>query len=128
MIKKKLFQISNPNFYLPDPLSQTDLSDVSSCATPCDRSSQLCISGECICKPGFRSNSTSDSSCQDIDECVEKSHKCDRVATCHNTPGSHVCTCPDGFIGDGTTCVPHVNQGKLSGGSEGIRYLELIRV
>ncbi|CCJ09402.1 EGF-like domain-containing protein [Caenorhabditis elegans] len=99
-----------------EPANQQDLSDVSSCVTPCDSSTQLCISGECICKSGFRRNSTLSGSetCADIDECAEKSHKCDRVATCRNTFGSHVCTCPDGHVGDGITCVPHVNQGKLS--------------
>lgn len=98
-----------------DPAHQ-DLSDVSSCATPCDADSQLCISGECICKPGFRRNSTLSGSetCADIDECAEKTHKCARIATCRNTFGSHVCTCPEGHVGDGATCVPHVNQGKLS--------------
>lgn len=105
------------NLLISEPANQQDLSDVSSCVTPCDSSTQLCISGECICKSGFRRNSTLSGSetCADIDECAEKSHKCDRVATCRNTFGSHVCTCPDGHVGDGITCVPHVNQGKLSG-------------
>uniref|UniRef100_A0A8R1DNL8 FiBrilliN homolog n=1 Tax=Caenorhabditis japonica TaxID=281687 RepID=A0A8R1DNL8_CAEJA len=101
---------------LKEPQS-LDLSDVTSCAVPCDPTSQLCISGECVCKKGFRLNSTlstSSDQCVDVDECAERTHNCDRVATCHNTIGSHVCTCPDGHIGDGTTCVPHVNKGKLS--------------
>ncbi|UMM25424.1 hypothetical protein L5515_005257 [Caenorhabditis briggsae] len=96
-----------------EPSNAQDLSDVSSCATPCDASSQLCISGECICKPGFRQNPGSET-CADIDECAEKTHRCNRIATCRNTFGSHVCSCPEGHVGDGVTCVPHVNQGKLS--------------
>ncbi|CAD6188274.1 unnamed protein product [Caenorhabditis auriculariae] len=90
------------------------LSDVptSSCVVPCDEDTQLCISGECICKHGFKA--VDGGRCDDVDECAEGTDSCDRLAKCSNTRGSHVCTCPDGFIGDGTSCIPHVNSGKLS--------------
>ncbi|CAB3401851.1 unnamed protein product [Caenorhabditis bovis] len=93
--------------------AKPDLADVSSCATPCDEETQLCISGECICKQGFRTVADS-AACQDVDECKEGTHDCDKLATCQNTIGSHVCSCPPGYVGDGTTCVKHVNNGKLS--------------
>ena len=39
----------------------------------------------------------------DIDECID-ANPCDVNADCQNTPGSFVCTCNNGFIGDGLTC------------------------
>lgn len=39
----------------------------------------------------------------DIDEC-DAANLCDENADCTNTNGSHVCTCRQGFSGDGTTC------------------------
>ncbi|CAI5446030.1 unnamed protein product [Caenorhabditis angaria] len=86
---------------------------ISSCLTPCDSVSEICIGGKCLCKDGFRQNSTN--SCIDINECEEKLDRCDRLATCQNTIGNHVCLCPNGYIGDGTTCIPHTqNTGGIS--------------
>ena len=39
----------------------------------------------------------------DVDECVEQS-PCDQNATCTNTPGAYMCTCNEGFTGNGATC------------------------
>ena len=39
----------------------------------------------------------------DIDECAD-ANPCDADATCENTPGAFICTCNDGFAGDGMTC------------------------
>ena len=44
----------------------------------------------------------------DINECKEKSNKCDANAVCNNTKGSYVCTCKAGYTGDGQKC-----EGKL---------------
>lgn len=44
-------------------------------------------------------------SSSDVDECEEGSHVCSEL--CVNTPGSYLCSCPDGFTldeNDGTTC------------------------
>ena len=38
-----------------------------------------------------------------MDECAEK-NTCDANAECTDTPGSFVCTCKEGFSGDGFTC------------------------
>ncbi len=44
--------------------------------------------------------------CADIDECAEGIDDCHRRsnATCDNVDGSFVCTCRDGFTGNGTSC------------------------
>ena len=42
----------------------------------------------------------------DIDECSSGSHNCDsdERATCTNTIGSYLCSCKEGYEGDGRTC------------------------
>jgi len=45
------------------------------------------------------------SGCVDIDECSDGSHTCAAGATCSNLAGSYDCTCPDGYVGNGWTCV-----------------------
>ena len=40
----------------------------------------------------------------DIDECLNRSHACDVTANCTNTDGSHICTCKEGYTGDGHSC------------------------
>ena len=40
----------------------------------------------------------------DIDECVANTHDCAAKADCENTEGSFICTCHDGYQGDGKTC------------------------
>ena len=46
----------------------------------------------------------------DIDECTDGTHSCDVNATCNNTPGSYICTCKDGFRGDGINCTGKVSE------------------
>ena len=45
------------------------------------------------------------SPCADIDECECGTHDCDENAICTNTIGSYDCTCREGYIGDGRTCI-----------------------
>ena len=41
----------------------------------------------------------------DIDECMtESANNCDEDAVCLNSLGSFVCTCGDGFFGNGVEC------------------------
>ena len=42
----------------------------------------------------------------DMNECISGVANCDPNADCFNTPGSFVCVCRAGFIGDGFTCSP----------------------
>jgi len=57
--------------------------------------------GACIPCPGGYSGI--DSSCVDIDECLEGTAACTQipVATCENTVGAFRCNCPAGYMGDG---------------------------
>ena len=40
----------------------------------------------------------------DINECMTGSHNCNSNASCSNTNGSFLCSCNDGFSGNGTSC------------------------
>ena len=40
----------------------------------------------------------------DIDECINETYHCHANATCTNTVGSFICSCEDGFTGNGTYC------------------------
>ena len=40
----------------------------------------------------------------DINECNNATSPCHSNATCHNTDGSHLCTCFKGYSGDGKNC------------------------
>ena len=40
----------------------------------------------------------------DIDECLNSSHSCHANADCTNTPGSYVCSCRQGYTGNGRQC------------------------
>jgi len=43
--------------------------------------------------------------CLNIDECVYETDDCaDSGAVCQDTDGSHICTCDEGYTGDGKTC------------------------
>lgn len=41
----------------------------------------------------------------DINECATGSNNCHEDATCTDTKGSFNCTCNDGLIGDGVSCI-----------------------
>ena len=40
----------------------------------------------------------------DVDECFEKTHNCDKDASCANLDGSFSCKCNLGYHGNGTNC------------------------
>ena len=40
----------------------------------------------------------------DVDECNVGINTCHVNATCNNTEGSYICSCSEGFTGNGITC------------------------
>mgnify|MGYP001798054673 CR=1 FL=1 len=40
----------------------------------------------------------------DVNECKDRSHRCDKNANCTNTDGSYTCMCRSGYSGDGYNC------------------------
>ena len=40
----------------------------------------------------------------DVDECKVGDDTCHVNAACNNTDGSYICSCNEGFTGDGITC------------------------
>ncbi|XP_025083736.1 LOW QUALITY PROTEIN: fibrillin-3-like [Pomacea canaliculata] len=70
---------------------------------PCPPHNSLCanIPGSfiCNCTEGYRN--VDRLTCEDIDECAEKTHDCDVNAKCANTDGSFRCSCRTGFRGSG---------------------------
>ena len=58
----------------------------------------------CNCQPGFK-DFVAYEGCIDIDECADMSHNCDLFReSCHNTIGSFVCVCKEGFTGSFGSC------------------------
>ncbi|XP_041356234.1 fibulin-1-like [Gigantopelta aegis] len=56
----------------------------------------------CYCKKGFvYTNNT----CQDVDECSEKTHSCDVTQLCSNSLGSYACSCRTGWVHVNRTCI-----------------------
>ncbi|XP_028781566.1 putative wall-associated receptor kinase-like 16 [Neltuma alba] len=56
----------------------------------------------CLCKRGYQGNPYHPDGCQDVNEC-DKPNDCDIKghAQCNNFNGSHSCSCPPGYTGDG---------------------------
>jgi len=52
----------------------------------------------------------------DIDECELGTHNCHENSTCADVIGSFVCTCNDGFDGDGVDCTSKKLQCILAKG------------
>ena len=46
----------------------------------------------------------------DVDECSVNNGYCSPHAYCTNTPGSHNCTCVEGYDGDGFNCLGQSSQ------------------
>ncbi|XP_057973555.1 wall-associated receptor kinase 2-like [Malania oleifera] len=63
----------------------------------------------CYCHRGFEGNPYLPNGCRDQDECKEL-RPCNRSASCQNLPGSFLCKCREGYVGDGkvngTGCFP----------------------
>ena len=57
----------------------------------------------CSCLPGYMLGE--DGLCEDVDECSVLDNVCHQDADCINSPGSYTCTCKEGFIGDGSSCL-----------------------
>ena len=47
----------------------------------------------------------------DINECTMATSNCSSNATCINTPGSFICTCNQGYTGNGVVCTGMSNIG-----------------
>jgi hypothetical protein len=70
------------------------ISDIDECSLNTDGCDQLCIntfgSFICSCLDGYGLNKDN-KSCDDIDECAEKSDNCPPELTCNNNEGSFEC-------------------------------------
>nr|XP_021336607.1 fibrillin-2 isoform X1 [Danio rerio] len=90
--------------------NQTICEDVNECLnnSRCSDHS-ICVntlgSFMCLCDDGFTLNGTSDTQCEDIDECSNPDNGsiCTN-GTCLNTIGSFGCVCDMGFRSNGTSC------------------------
>ncbi|XP_060558687.1 uncharacterized protein LOC132718978 [Ruditapes philippinarum] len=69
----------------------------------CETRTEVCDipTGLCKCKPGFIDTPQN---CQNINECEDGTHDCSEYAECTDTPGGYVCTCFNGYKGDGKSC------------------------
>lgn len=53
-----------------------------------------------------------------VNECSNGTAHCDAHATCTDTASSFLCTCDDGYSGDGMTCSPNVARAIVAGNSQ----------
>jgi hypothetical protein len=67
--------------------------------------------------------------CKDIDECECGLDDCDENANCTNTEGSYICTCREGYCGNGRNCtVSDTSMGiRLVDGNETSGLVEVLR-
>ncbi|XP_052238542.1 neurogenic locus notch homolog protein 1-like [Dreissena polymorpha] len=69
----------------------------------------------CVCREGYRRNSTS-GLCEDVNECIDTVlNTCGQI--CTNTQGSFVCSCRDGFLLEQGQCLD-INECKAVHGCE----------
>ncbi|CAH3138252.1 unnamed protein product, partial [Pocillopora meandrina] len=54
----------------------------------------------CVLGSGFEGHDCG----EDLNECTDGTHSCDKDAECNNNLGSYKCTCKHGFHGNGTNC------------------------
>ncbi|KAJ7351707.1 hypothetical protein OS493_035967 [Desmophyllum pertusum] len=76
------------------------VSSLDQCSTSCEFACDV-QSNKCICLRGYQMTA---GTCHDIDECTSNKHNCHVQSTCNNTIGGFMCTCNDGYWGDGATC------------------------
>eukprot|EP00117_Sycon_ciliatum_P002421 scpid7190/ scgid3720/ Fibrillin-1 len=73
---------------------------------PCGVEGVVCAGSthgyNCTCLPGYEQ--VSPTVCKDVNECIEAVDVCDQNALCTNLAGSYLCTCENGFIGNGEVC------------------------
>ncbi|XP_028399458.1 uncharacterized protein LOC114522881 [Dendronephthya gigantea] len=113
---------ANPRVQIPKRVAFVHIvdDDVNECrdaTDDCHPTRAICSDTEdsftCTCRPGYTGDGRT---CEDIDECAEKTHSCDRNANCTNTIGGYECHCHAGYTGDGFTCTdiiecnPNPNQ------------------
>ncbi|KAK3931322.1 Fibrillin-1, partial [Frankliniella fusca] len=66
------------------------------CSSDVDcEASQVCRGNKCLCGSGFTSTPRG---CKDVDECEQ--NPCHPSARCTNVPGSYLCSCQEGTVGD----------------------------
>lgn len=83
---------------------------------------QRVLLGEAPCAAGYAPVSfASGTRCEDVDECSAGLDDCDAHASCDDTEGGYVCSCDDGYEGDGRDCeaLPEGGGEAGSGGSGG---------
>ena len=56
-----------------------------------------------MCNAGYIQ--TGSIGCEDINECTDGTNLCRKPASCVNTDGSYLCTCPEFLVSNGTVCV-----------------------
>ncbi|VDK56616.1 unnamed protein product, partial [Anisakis simplex] len=91
------------------------------CGRGCDEN-EKCASGKCECEDGYERNEAGQCivlsnrfiRIADADECSVP-NGCHPVAICTNLPGSYVCDCPDGYKGDGYSCVQYHYVNNMTG-------------
>ncbi|XP_020600872.1 uromodulin-like [Orbicella faveolata] len=76
------------------------VSSLDQCSNACEFGCEE-QSKKCLCLRGYEMTAEG---CQDIDECTSKKHNCHVQSMCNNTIGGFMCTCNDGYWGDGITC------------------------
>ncbi|XP_042043913.1 putative wall-associated receptor kinase-like 11 [Salvia splendens] len=60
----------------------------------------------CNCSKGYQGNPYLSPGCKDIDECADSApNACVSNSICINVVGSYHCSCPKGYVGDGTPCI-----------------------
>ncbi|KAJ0620761.1 putative EGF-like domain, growth factor receptor cysteine-rich domain superfamily [Helianthus annuus] len=70
----------------------------------CDANAFCSNRSVCACFQGYQGNPYLQGGCQDINECASSStNACEFY--CTNTPGSYRCSCPDGYLLGGNSCL-----------------------
>ena len=59
----------------------------------------------------------------DVNECQDQTHNCNINSRCNNTIGLYLCTCLQGYSGDGMECYGMVIDLKCSSFKIGLHFL-----